>query len=55
MVKQWYYQNMQYAVVKKSRFIKSQEGKELLRNLVLRAPWSKVPILCDILFWMQFY
>ena len=35
---------------KKSRFIKNQEGKELLSNLGLRTPLSKVPILCDILF-----
>ena len=35
---------------KKSRFIKNQEAKGLLRNLVLRTPLSKVPILGDILF-----
>ena len=34
---------------KKSRFIKNQEAKGLLRNLGLRAPLSKVPILVDIL------
>ena len=35
---------------KKSRFIKNQEAKGLLRNLGIRAPLSKVPILGDILF-----
>ena len=35
---------------KKSRFIKYQEAKGLLKNLGLRAPLSKVPILGDILF-----
>ena len=34
---------------KKSRFIKNQEAKGLLRNLVVRIPLSKVPILSDIL------
>ena len=36
---------------KKSRFIKNQEAKELLSNLGVRTPLSKVPILGDILFW----
>ena len=35
---------------KKSRFIKNQEAKGLLSNLCLRAPFSKVPVLGDILF-----
>ena len=35
---------------KKSRFIKDQEEKELLSNLGVRTPFSKVPILGDILF-----
>ena len=35
---------------KKSRFIKNQEAKGLLSNLVIRTPLSKVPILDDILF-----
>ena len=37
---------------KKSRFIKNQEAKELLSNLGLKTPLSKVPILGDILFEM---
>ena len=35
---------------KKSRFVKNQEAKELLSNLGVRTPLSKVPILEDILF-----
>ena len=35
---------------KKSRFIKNQEAKALLSNSGLRTPFSKVPILGDILF-----
>ena len=34
---------------KKSRFIKNQEAKGLLSNLVIRTPLSKVPILGGIL------
>ena len=37
---------------KKSRFIKNQEAKGLLRNLGIRTPLSKVPIVGNILFWM---
>ena len=40
---------------KKSRFIKNQGAKELLSNLGLVTPLSKVPILGNILFWTQFY
>ena len=50
MVKQCYYQNVQYVTVKKSRFIKNQEATELLSNLGIRTPLSIVPILGDILF-----
>ena len=50
MVEQWYYQNVQYAVAKKSRFIKNQQAKDLLSNLGVSTPLSKVPILGDILF-----
>ena len=38
---------------KKSRFIKNQEVKGLLSNLGIKTPLSKVPILADILFWVQ--
>ena len=34
---------------KKLRFIKNQEPKGLIRNLGVRAPLSKTPILGDIL------
>ena len=40
---------------KKSRFIKNQEAKGLLSKLGIKTPLSKVPILGDILFWIQFY
>ena len=44
MVKRWYYQNVQYVIVK------SQEAEGLLSNLGVRMPLSEVPILGDILF-----
>ena len=50
MVKQCYYQNVQYVIVKKSRFIENQEARGLLSNLGLRARLSKVPLLGDICF-----
>ena len=34
---------------KKSRFIKNQEAKGLLSNLGIKTPYSKLPILGDIL------
>ena len=40
---------------KKSRFYENQEAKGLLSNLDIRAQSSKLPILGDILFWMQFH
>ena len=46
MVGQWYYQNVQYVVVK------NQEAEGLLSNLDIKAPLNKVPVLGDILFWM---
>ena len=35
---------------KKSKFIKEQQAKGLLRNLAIRAPLNKIPLLGDILF-----
>ena len=35
--------------IKKSRFVKEQEAKVLLRNLGIRTPLSKIPLL-NILF-----
>ena len=40
---------------KKWRFIKNQETKELLSKLGIKTPFSKIPILGDILFWMQLH
>ena len=40
---------------KRSRFIENQETKGLLSNLGIRTPLSKVSLLVDILFWMQFH
>ena len=37
---------------KKSRFVKEQEEKGLLRNLVIKTPLSKIPLL-NILFRMH--
>ena len=42
-------------VSKKSRFIKNQGAKGLIRKLDIKTPLSKVPILGDILFRMQFH
>ena len=50
MVKQWYYQNPQYAVVKNQDLLKNWEAKGLVSNLGLRTPLSKVPLSGDILF-----
>ena len=44
---------MQYAVVKKSKFIKKQDEKGLLSKLGIKAPLNKIPILDNILFWMN--
>ena len=35
--------------VKKSRFVKEQEAKDLLSNLGIKAPLSKIPLL-NVLF-----
>ena len=40
---------------KKSRFVKHQEPKGLLSKLGIKTPLSKIPVLGDILFWMQFH
>ena len=40
---------------KKSRFTKDQDAKGLLSNIGARTPLSTVPILGNILFWMQIY
>ena len=35
--------------IKKSRFVKEQKAKRLLRNLVIKIPLSKIPLL-NVLF-----
>ena len=35
--------------IKKSRFLKEQEAKDLLCNLVIKTPFSKIPSL-NVLF-----
>ena len=35
---------------KKSKFIKKQEAKGLLRNLGIKTPLSKIPLLGDVMF-----
>ena len=40
---------------KKSRFIKNQEAKGILRILGFKTPLNKIPLLGDIVFWMQFH
>ena len=37
-------------ISKKSKFIKNQEAKGLLSKLGIKTPFSKLPILGDILF-----
>ena len=36
--------------IKKLRFVKEQEAKGLLRNLGIKTPLKKIPLLGDILF-----
>ena len=38
---------------KKSKFINKEEAKGLLSKLGIKIPFSKLPILGDILFWMH--
>ena len=40
---------------KKSRFIKEQEAKGLLSKLGIKTSLTKIAILGDTLFWMQFH
>ena len=40
---------------KKSRIIKKQEAKDLLSNLGIKTTLSKIPIVGDVLFRMQFH
>ena len=40
--------------IKKSRFVKKQEAKDLLSYLGIKTPLSKISLL-NALFWVQFY
>ena len=40
---------------KKSRFMKEQEAQGILSTLGHKTPLSKIPLLSDILFWMQLH
>ena len=40
--------------IKKSRFVKEQEAKDLLSYLGIKTALSKIPLL-NALFWAQFY
>ena len=40
---------------KKSRFIREQEASRLFSSLGFKAPLNKIPLLGDILLWMQFH
>ena len=40
---------------KKSRFMKEQETKGILSSLGLETLLSKIPLLSDIFFWIQFH
>ena len=50
MVEQWYYENVQYVIVKNQDLLKNKKQKGMLSDLGVRTPWSKVPILDDNLF-----
>ena len=53
MVKHCYFPKCSVCGSKKSRFIKKQEASGILRNLLLKISLNKIPLFCDILFWMQ--
>ena len=38
---------------RKSKFINKQEAKGLLSNLGIKTPLRKIPLLGDILFWIN--
>ena len=38
---------------RKSKFIKKQDAKGLLSDLGIKTPLNKIPVLGDILFWMN--
>ena len=50
MVKQWYYQNVLYIVLKNQDLLKNKKQKGILSNLSLKIPLNKIPLLSYILF-----
>ena len=52
MVKHCYFPKCSACGSKKSRFIKKQEASGILRSLRLKVLLNKIPLFCDILFWM---
>ena len=50
MVEQWYYENVQYVIVKNQDLLKNKKQKGMLSDLGVRTSLSKVPILDDNLF-----
>ena len=46
---------LKYAICnsKRSKFINEQEANWLLSNLGIKTPLNKIPILGDILFWLN--
>ena len=38
--------------IKKSRFVKEEEARDLLSNLGIKTPLNKILLLRDILFWV---
>ena len=43
MIKYFYYQNVQYAIVKNQDLLKNKKQKEIVNSLGLRTLLSKVP------------
>ena len=40
---------------KKSRFIKQEQARGMLSSLGIKTSLNKIPLLGDILFWMQLH
>ena len=59
MVKQWHYQIVLYVVVKNQDLLKKkqqqQQANGLLSGLGIKTPLSKIPLLGNVLFLMQFH
>ena len=47
---EYFYQNVQCVIVKKSKFIKEQEASGILSSLGIKTPLSKIPLLVLLLF-----